>query len=379
MATKRENGAGSIYQRKDGRWVAQVKDPITGKLKVRYTSTKNKADVLLRDMLQRMDQGSTAADSHQTLSDYLKFWLENRAMRRRAPGSVYEYTSRIHLHISPALGHLKINRITQTTVEDFLDSLQRKGLSQATIKGIRTTLGAVFTDAVRDRVVAFSPVRLAQMPIMNPKPRKPVPTTAQVKELLKEIRDTTDDSKAELGRILTMCIFTGARIGEILTMRWSDLDLENGTWLLSRTSTRDVNGKQTIGKRTKTGEVREVLLADEALQVISTQRSYLLRHRMKAKIWTELDLVFPSEVGTMKDNKNLRNRLLKTFPQWKFGFHDIRHWFASQGLQAGVGVVQVARLLGHRSTATTQEIYGHLMTEGSEAVIKTVQRAIGED
>lgn len=379
MATKRENGAGSIYQRKDGRWAAQVKDPVTGKLKVRYAPTKNKADVLLREMLQRMDQGSTAADSQQTLGDYLKFWIEHKALRRRSPGSVYEYTSRIHLHIMPALGYLKIGRITQTTIEDFLDSLQFKGLSQGTIKGIRTTLGAVFTDAVRDRVVAYNPVRSAQMPIMNPKPRKPIPTTAQIKELLTDIRKSVDGPHAELGRILTVCIFTGARIGEILTMRWSDLDLENSTWLLSRTATRDVNGKQTIGQRTKTGEVREVLLSDEALKVISDQRSYLLRHRLKARIWTELDLVFPSDVGTMKDAKNLRNRLIKAFPQWKFGFHDIRHWFASQGLQAGVGVVQVARLLGHKSTATTQEIYGHLMTEGSEAVIKTVQKAIGED
>ncbi len=379
MVIKRENGAGSIYQRKDGRWVAQIKDPITGKLKVRYAPTKNKADLLLRKMLQRMDHGSPASDSQQTFGDYLEFWLEKRALRRRSPASVYEYTSRIHLHIKPALGYMKVNRINQTTIEDFLESLRLKGLSQATIKGIRTTLGAVFTDAVRDRVVAFSPVRSAQMPIMNPKPRKAVPTSSQIKALLGQIKNATHEPHAEIGRMLTMCIFTGARIGEILTLRWSDLDLENGTWLLARTATRDVNGNQVIGQRTKTGEVREVLLSVEALQVISEQRSYLLRHRIKARIWTELDLVFPSDVGTMKDAKNLRNRLNKAFPDWEFGFHDIRHWFASQGLQAGVGVVQVARLLGHRSTATTQEIYGHLMTEGSEAVIKTVQRAIGDD
>lgn len=378
MATKRQNGAGSVYQRKDGRWVAQVKDPITGKLKVRYSSTKNKADQLLRDMLQRMDQGTTAADSQQTLGEYVKFWIDHRALRRRAPGSVYEYTSRLHNHILPAIGYLKISRITQTTIEDFLDSLKVKGLSKATIKGVRTTLGAVFTDAVRDRIVAYNPVRSAEMPIMNPKPRKPVPTTSDIKQLLNDIKDVRQEPDAEIGRILTLCIFTGARIGEILTMQWNDIDVDNQVWKLSRTATRDVNGNQTIGMRTKTGEVREVLLADEAIAAITQQRSYLLRHRMKARIWTEQDLVFPSDVGTLKDAKNLRKQCIKAFPQWKYSFHSIRHWFASQGLQSGVGVVQVARLLGHRSTATTQEVYGHLMAEGSEAVIKSVQDAIGD-
>jgi integrase len=79
----------------------------------------------------------------------------------------------------------------------------------------------------------------------------------------------------------------------------------------------------------------------------------------------------------VKDPNNLRKVLKDAFPQWNYSFHAIRHWFASLGLSSGAGDTQMARLLGHKTTRTTKDIYGHLLDEGSATIIDMVQKAIG--
>ena len=378
MAIKRENGAGSTYQRKDGRWVAQVKDPVSGKRHVRYAPTKNKAEAILREMLQRADQGVPATDSSQTFAQYVEFWLEHRALRKRGESTIYEYKSRLKNHFLPVLGPMKMSRITQVTVEDVLESLRHKGLSKETIRTHRTSLSAVFSDAVRDRVIAFNPVHGAELPQMVKKRSKPIPTSQDVNELVRSIKQLTDERERELGRILTSCVYTGARIGEVLSMRWSDVDMENNIWFLTQTSTRSIDGKTVIGQRTKTGEARKVGLAPELVQAIKAQRKFVAKVRMKSHIWTDNDLVFPSERGTVKDSHNVRKLLQTALPEWEFGFHGIRHWFASLGLQSNVGAVAVARFLGHQSVNTTQDVYGHMLDDGSAKILDAVREAIHE-
>jgi integrase len=161
-------------------------------------------------------------------------------------------------------------------------------------------------------------------------------------------------------------------------MRWADVDFENSIWFLSQTSTRAVDGKTVIGQRTKTGEARKVGLAPELVQAIKAQRKFTAKIRMKSHIWTDNDLVFPSERGTVKDSHNVRKLLQTALPDWEFGFHGIRHWFASLGLQSNVGAVAVARFLGDQSVSTTQDIYGHMLEDGSAKIPDAVREAIRE-
>ena len=175
-----------------------------------------------------------------------------------------------------------------------------------------------------------------------------------------------------------VCTFTGARIGEVLGMKWSDIDSRSNQWTVSRTLSRTIDGRAAAGSTTKTGETRILNLAQDVVNALRIQHEYVAFRKSMSTIWDEYgDWVFPTSRGTFKDSRNLRRLMKQTFPDWKYGFHALRHWFASVGFESGMGEVQIARLLGHRSTSTTKDIYGHLLSDGSEKVIDSVQRILG--
>lgn len=375
---KRMNGAGSVYQRKDGRWVAKVWDPAAGKHKMKYTTTRNKAEEQLRAMLVRIESGAPAVDSGMTLTAFAEEWLTERAGRRRSESTVHEYRSRLTRHVLPELGHKPLSKITVRDVELVLDKVAAQGLRPASVRAVRNAIAALFSDARKDRIVAVNAASSAELPLMAPISRtRKEPSTEELRSLLEGALHRDDDDECELGRLLLMCAHTGARIGEILAAKWSDIDLEGQVWNLSRTTTKDIQGRLTVGSRTKTGESRRVDLTGEATQALRIQAEFVAYRRSMAVFWHDQDWVFPSSIGTVRDSHNLRKFLKRTFPDWQYSFHGIRHWFVSMGLTtSGVGLVQVARLVGHRSTKTTADVYGHLLDEGSSKVLKTVTSAL---
>lgn len=94
---------------------------------------------------------------------------------------------------------------------------------------------------------------MAQLPLSKPKARKPIPSTLDIQQLLTDGENANTDDEHELARIVLMAVHTGARIGELLAMRWSGLDLDNGIWKLITTVTRVEKGGAVVGNRTKTG------------------------------------------------------------------------------------------------------------------------------
>jgi integrase len=377
MSIKRENGAGTVYKRTDGRWVAATWDPVTKKQKRAYASTKNKAEAKLRDMLNRKDVGLPELDTAELFRDFADKWLAGSARGRRSPATVNEYTSRLKMHAYPVLGNMRIDRITVKDIERMLDRAAANKLSRASLRSLRNAVAAMYSDARKERLLVSNPATYAQLPNIKPNPPKPIPTTEEINALIESIENLSSPEEQELGRIFMMLISTGARIGEVLAAQWADINTEEQVWTVKRTVTRGLDGRQTVGNRTKTGDDRAIKLAPALQQALQEQRKYVFKQRSSSGIWHDHDLIFPSSSGTVKDTRNLRTLLKRSFPEWKYGFHAIRHWFASLSMQAGVGDTQVARILGHRSTRTTRDTYGHLTAEGSTIIIDMVQRAIG--
>lgn len=377
MATKRENGAGSVFQQKDGRWVAAVWDPIAAKKIRKYAPTENKARSALREMLKRLDSGEPAVDTSQTLAGYSKHWLATRAGRRRSGSTVNVYESRLRQHVLPVLGAKRMDKIRPVDIEELLDHIVKKNLTKGTVKAVRNALSALFSDAVKDRVIAVNPVRSAELPVMQTVTTKRYPTTQEVQQLLESAQRVSGDGARELGRILLMCAHTGARIGEILAAKWEDIDFDNNRWRVLRTITRDASGKRKVGLRTKTGETRTIQLSQSLVQELQLQCDYVTFVKASSRIWTDNDFVFPSATGEFKDQHNLAKQVKRIFPEWKHTFHALRHWFVSTSINAGISDVQIARIVGHRSTRTTNDVYGHLLDEGQDLIIRSVEDALG--
>ncbi len=368
---KRANGEGSIRQRKDGRWEVAVVDPITRKRRSSYTKTEAEAKRALRRMTARADEGETILDAGATLRAYCETWITDRAGKRRRESTVREYDYRMRTWVLPNLGSLRLREVTVVDVEDLLDGLVAKGLSAGTVVAIRNALAALMHDAVRARHLRVNVARMAQLPESVAGRGKPVvpPTDEQVQALVKHVAGT------DLSPIVAVCAGTGARIGEVLAMRWDDVDLDAGAWRISRTVTRNLEGSAVVGDRTKTGESRVVPLRAGVVKALRAQSKRVATAQLRSAYWQDLGLVFPSSIGTVQDPHNVRRALKPHLTATGFpgSFHSLRHWFASFAVTVASDT-QVAKVLGHARTSTTSDIYAHL--RHSEAA--RITDAVGE-
>lgn len=377
MTTKRNNGSGSVYQRKDGRWVAQVVDPVTNKKIGQYLKTKNAANKALREMLTKLDAGLPAQDANISLRDYTEEWLKAKALRKRSESTVYAYGKRFELYVFPLIGTKRLNQLTVRDIEKVLDSATAQQLSHATVNGIKNALGTLLQDAMKERLISSNPARLAEIRFKQQPVSKQVPSTNEVREIIKIARNKKGNAEKEIGRILQVCALTGARIGEVLAMKWSDLDIENQSWNVSRTATRDTQGKTKMGDETKTRRTRKVLLSKTLIQLLREQRIAVKQREIGSGVWTDFGLVFPDRFGQLRDSRNLKRLVLKYFPEWKYGFHAFRAWFISYGLlESGASDVQVARLVGHAKTSMTKDIYGRQLDEGALLVTSSIENVL---
>jgi integrase len=361
--TRRAKGTGTVYQRGDGRWVARAKDPATGKTVTRYAPDENTANDYLGEMTARKAKGDPVADTRITLKRYAEEWIASgRAERRRAESTLYQYESRLRVHIYPGLGHLRLAELRVDHVERFLDDLLDKGLRAPTVEAVLTTLGAVLSDAVRVRHLAVNVARLAEMPYRaadtEPEPIEP-PTVEQVRALL----EAMDEHDPEIGRLLRLLAGTGVRIGEALAATWTDLDLDEGLWQVRRTVTIDRKGRSIVGSTTKGRAARLVRLPAPVVEALREQRREVTKRRLAALVWhNELDWVWPTVIGTHLDPSNVRKRVRAVADP--IGFegtpHDLRHLFASLAVETAELTV-VAKLLGHRRASITSDTYAHLL------------------
>jgi integrase len=373
----RKYAEGSFYQRKDGRWVAKFADPATGKSRYRYAKDEKAARRVLSEMTRRAAIGDPVADRRVTLKRYAEQWLEDRAGRRRAESTLYEYESRLRLHVYPAFGHLKLSALTIDMVEKWMDDLLDKGLKPSTVRSIRNTFAAVLSDAVRARALAVNVARLAEAPTRaQVAPPKVTPASTTATRSLLAVADRDD---AEIGRFLRVISSTGCRPGEAAAARWDDLDLDRGLWSIERTMTRDRKGRSVVGESTKTRQARQARLPGLALEALRDQRREVLKRQLSAKLWVDEAYVWPTSIGTAPDLHNLRKRIRAVAKSAGFegSAMSLRHLFASIAAES-VELTVVSKLMGHRRTSTTSDTYAHLRPETRDAVADSVERAIAE-
>jgi integrase len=366
--SKRANGSGSIHQRSETQWEVRATDPATGRRVSRYAATEAQARRALRSMLSRADSGVPALDVSATLRAYSVAWLRDRAGRRRSASTIREYRWRLNTYVLPRIGGIKVSALTVVDVEDVLDDLAAAGLSTATIKGTKNALAAMLTDAKRARQLGVNVATEARMPdVVSPIRPRVVPTPTQVVELLDATAGT------DLGVLVVLLAGTGARVGEALGATWGDFDLDVGTWRICRTMTRDLNGAAVLGTRTKAGGERSVALPADAVAALREQRARIAQCRLAAgSAWHDLDLVFPTSVGTVRDSNNARKELRQAAPAFPGSFHGLRHAFATAAVSVLPSDAAVAKVLGHARRATTTDLYGHLRADDSRAVADVV-------
>jgi integrase len=360
MARKRNAGEGSIFERADGRWCAQLDlGWESGRRRRKYVYGATAAEVQDQLLKARSDlkAGLPVATDRQTVEQFLDRWLE--AVRPSVrPRTFQGYAILVRNHIVPELGRLRLDKLAPQHVQAALVRKSASGLSSQTVRHIRAILRIALNQAIKWELVARNAASLSVVPKLEHKGFRSLSPD--------DARHLLDAARGErLDAVYTVALSLGLRMGEILGLRWQDVDLD-GAMLTVNQAIYRIAGKGLVAAEPKTDRSRRALfLPDGVLRALRAHRLRQLQERLAAgSRWHDSGLVFTSSIGTPLEPRNLF-RSFKTLLR-KAGlpdvrFHDLRHSAASLLLAQGVPMRAVMELLGHSNISTTADIYSHVM------------------
>lgn len=372
---KRGNGEGSVYQRKDGRWVGQylVYLPSGPKYRYIYAKTRKLAAEKLAKAIADRNGGIVFDDENLTVSDFLDVWLSDCVKDTIRISTFERYKSIANLHISPALGRLRLKALTPAHVQGFYRGRLDSGLSPATVQKIHVVLHKALSQAVKWSLVPRNVTESATAPRPSPKEMRPL-SAEEVRKLLGTARGD------RLEALWVLAVHTGMRQGELLALKWADVDLEAGKVSVRRTLTRE-SGHYTLGEPKTKRSRRTVKLTSAATEVLRAHLSRQMEDMDRlGDLYTDQGLVFTSDSGSPLNPSNVRNRNLRRLtrkaglPQIRF--HDLRHTCATLLLSKNVHPKIVQEMLGHATVAITLDTYSHVLPSMGDQAAAAMANAL---
>jgi integrase len=383
MAEKKRRGhnEGSVYYEEGrDRWVAAVSIG-PGKRKKFYFKTKQEALKKKNEALRELEQGTLATGSQRKLKDYLEDWIEN-VHKDKLRISTYVKYKKLIKYIVADLGDIWLQKLTPEQVRRFYTKMGTKkdkggrGLSSKTIHEIHGVLHLALDNAVRWNYVGRNVCDLVKPPRIVSREATPL-TLEQAQVLLNKVREH------RLEVLLTMAVVTGMRRGELLALRWANIDFERQTLLVLHTVDYIPHyGYVETEPKTKAGR-RLISLPSFLLDMLQQHRVKLLKQQLKqGDDWENRDLVFPDlRGGYFNSNYLLRifKKLLKEAGLPHMHFHDLRHSAATILLSMGVNMKVIQELLGHSDVAITLGLYSHLLSSMQKDVMSKWDDVFGSD
>jgi integrase len=370
MAKKRGNGEGGISRhKKSGLYMARytVQTPEGSKRKTIYGKKRQDvADQLAKALADRAD-GVVVDDKNLTMGEYLDRWLSNsvRGTVRESTYSRDKYL--VTNHIKPSIGRVKLKNVSALHLQGLYRERLDSGLSASTVQKIHHVLHKGLRQAVRWNLVPRNPADDVKAPTPMPKEMHPL-SAHEARCLLEAAQDE------RLEALYVLAVHTGMRRGELLGLKWSDVDLENSRIGIRRTLTRTDGGKRyTLGDPKTKRSHRTVRITPQAVEALRRHLTNQMEEMERlGDIYIDQGLVFTTEVGTLINPSNLRQRsftpLLERAGLPRIAFNDLRHTCASLLFQKNVHPKFVQELLGHASVAITIDTYSHMLPGmGSEA------------
>jgi integrase len=380
MTRRRANGEGSIsrHPKRDlymGRFYVEMPDG-THKRRTVYGKTRKAVAEKMNEALANRSKGIVVDDENLTLGAWLDRWLEDSVRGNVGAGSLRQYSIHIHHHIQPSLGRVKLSRLNPSHIQALYAQKLRDGLAPATVRLTHAVLHRALDQAVKFNLIAQNPTARVDLPKIKQDEITPLdPEQARL------FLDAASEARERYEALFTVALTVGLRIGEVLGLRWSDIDLEAGTLRVSYQLQR-YPGKGLVLTEPKYGSRRTIALPQRALESLRIHRKRQAEERLRAGAnWRDMGLVFASEIGTPLDARNVTHKhfkpLLKRAGLPNIRFHDLRHSCATILLSRGVHPTYVQNLLGHKSVKLTLDRYSHWMPSMGEQTAAAMEAALG--
>ena len=381
MPKRRANGEGNIRKRKDGRWEGRYTvghDPETGKAIIKNVLGKTQAEV--KEKLKKAIEENVGIDygraKNYTVGSWLEVWMENYAKVKLRPSTFKTSQGFLKNHIKPQIGSIPLADLTSLDLQRFYKHLldggrvdrieakkKPKGLAPKTVRNIHQMICSAYNLAMEQRLVTKNPTQGCALPKVEHKEMKTL-TADQLSAFFREARDSG------VYELYYLDLATGLRRGELLGLKWTDVDLDRGILKIQRAISRQ-NGKVVEAPLKTKNAYRTLPLSADAISVLKMQKC-----KVNSSEW-----VFPSPTGgPMSPDSVLHmlQRVLKRAALPRIRFHDLRHTFATLALENGMDVKTLSAMLGHVSAATTLDIYTHITDDMQRAAAENIDRGIGK-
>ena len=376
MAKKRANGEGNIRKRKDGRWEGRYTagyDAKTGKRIIRNVLGKTQAEVkekLKAAIAESQGIEVRKSEDEYTVATWLRTWYELYAKPNVRTATANRYQLIIEQYTVPRIGNIKLKKLTtrhlQKLYKELLESgrihvgkNQDKGLSTTTVHSVHLMLHCALERAVKERLIPRNPCE----DCIVPKPRK-LDMKILPPEHMKAYLEAAE--RRGLLPMFYLELVSGLRKGELVALRWDDLDIQQRTISVSKQYVRNPDGSLELTRPKTENSVRLVSIPQAAVELLIQEHD---KH-------PDSPYLFPSPLtGEMYHPDsvvNLHKKILRDAGLGHLRFHDLRHTFATTALQNGVDVKTVSSMLGHFDAGFTLRTYTHATRQKQDEAAQTM-------
>lgn len=358
--SRKANGEGSIYKRRDGRYAGAALVELTNGTRKRihiYGKTRQEVHNRLEEKLVQARKGVRTPERDQTLAAYLDSWLHQVVAIKNRPRTIEWYTMIVRVHIRPAIGHIRLSTLAPHHVQRMLNAELDKGASNRTVHAIRQVLRAALSRAEREELVFRNAAKLVEIPAWH---RKSI--TPWTPEQATTFLDTTCDHRWH-GAFLMLLTY-GMRKGEVLGLRWRSIDFVHNRFRVDQTLQR-INSELTLGPVKTDAGRRDLPLTEGVSRVLLS--IYVERFNEDVPVGWEAhphadDFVFLSATSTPVDPHNFSRTFQEIAEKAglpRITVHHTRHTAATLLKNLGVPAKDAQLILGHAHVTTTQQLYQH--------------------
>ena len=377
--SRRHNGEGTISgPRKDGRYVGAFYAPTTAGTYKRvyvYGKTWDQARDRLVEEQSKVVRGIPVAAESWKLGPYLDQWLENVVKPTRRAATYANYETYTRLYLKPGLGHYRLRRLSVANVQRFLNAKLAEGQSIRNVQLMRQVLSAALTRASREELISRNVARLAELPAWEPGEVRPW----SADEAMAFLRAAKPDL---LYPAFVLLLLYGMRRGEVLGLRWQDIDLDVGK-LRVRQQLQRIRGSLHTGPvKTRAGsrDLPIPSLAHAAL--LMRQERQATDSEAFGRAWQDTGLVFSTRSGHPVEPRNLDRSFRRICDHNKIRVikvHHLRHTTASLLKKLHVPPRDAQMILGHAHISTTMQIYTHVDEEARDDALSGLDKLLGGD